>query len=78
MNMQNLASKESLGVKFKDSIYTGLCSKLWFESDWDFCNLLSHDGFERDCPEIKFQTVTLSSQFKKVILRCSGQLFPIK
>ena len=38
MNMQNLVSKESLGVKFKDSIYTGLCLKLWFESNWDFCN----------------------------------------
>ena len=34
MNIQNLGSKENLGVKFKDGIYTELCLKLWFEHDW--------------------------------------------
>ena len=39
MNKQNLGSKESLGVKFKDSICTELCLKLWFEIEWYFYNI---------------------------------------
>ena len=39
MNIRNLGSKESLEMKFKDSIYAELCLKLWFESDWYFCNI---------------------------------------
>ena len=34
-----LGSKESLGVKFKDGMYAKLHLKLWFESDWYFCNI---------------------------------------
>ena len=36
-----------------------------------FVILLSQDGFENDCPEIKFQTVTSYSQFEKVIVQKS-------
>ena len=32
-HMMNIDSKESLGVKFKDSIYVELRLKLWFEND---------------------------------------------
>ena len=32
MNMQNLGSKEILGLEFKDNTYAELCLKLWFES----------------------------------------------
>ena len=52
MSMRNLGSKESLGVKFKDDICAELRFKLWFKSDWYFCNM-SQDGFESDCPETK-------------------------
>ena len=58
MNMRNLGSKESLGVKLKDGICFQLCLKLWFERGWYFCNITSQDGHESDCPEIKFQTIT--------------------
>ena len=54
MNMKNLGSKESLGVKFKDAISAELCLKLRLEM---FIILLSQDG-ESDCPEKKFQTIT--------------------
>ena len=59
MNMQNLGVKESLGVEFKDGICAELCLKLWFQSNWYFCILLllSRDGFEIDCTEIKLQKI---------------------
>ena len=40
MNRQNLGSKESLGVKFKDGIWAEMCLKLWFENDWYFCHII--------------------------------------
>ena len=33
--------------------------------------LLSQDGFESDCPETKFQTITLQIQFEKVTVQKS-------
>ena len=45
MNIQNLGSKESIGFKFKDSICAKLCLKLWFESDWYFCNVTESGWF---------------------------------
>ena len=45
VNIQNLGSKESLGVKFKDRIYTEFCLKLWFESDWYFYNITESGWF---------------------------------
>ena len=39
MNVQNRGSKESLQVKFNDGICAELCLKLWFESNWYFCNI---------------------------------------
>ena len=39
INIRNLGSKESLGVKFKEGICAKLCLKLCFESDWYFCNI---------------------------------------
>ena len=39
MNMQNLVSKGSAGVKYKDDICKKLCLKLWFESDGYICNI---------------------------------------
>ena len=35
-NIQNLGSKESLGVNFKEGICTKLFLKLWLESNWHF------------------------------------------
>ena len=39
--MQNLVSQESVGVKYIDGIYAELFLKVWFESDWYFCNIES-------------------------------------
>ena len=45
MNIQNVGSKESLGVKFKDSIFAELCLKHWFENGWYFCNITESGWF---------------------------------
>ena len=45
MNIGNLGSKESIGVKYKDGTYALLCLKLWFESDWYFCNITESGWF---------------------------------
>ena len=37
--VRNLGLKESVGVKFKEGICAKFCLKLWFESDWYFCNI---------------------------------------
>ena len=37
INMQNLGSQESVGVKYIHIRQIFL--KLWFESDWYFCNI---------------------------------------
>ena len=39
MNMQNLGSQESVGIKYVDGIYAEFCLKLWSESDCYFCNI---------------------------------------
>ena len=46
MNARNLASKESLGLKFQEGILAKLCLKVWFESYWYFCYINEQDGFE--------------------------------
>ena len=43
MNIRNLGSKESVGVKYKDGICAELCLKLWFESNCNFVILPSQD-----------------------------------
>ena len=45
--MRNIVSKESLEVKYKDSICAELCLKLWFESDWYFCNITESGCFRK-------------------------------
>ena len=47
MNIRNVGSKESAGVKFEEGTCTELCLELWFQGAW------SQDGFESDCPERK-------------------------
>ena len=47
MNIQNLSSKESLGVKFKG----GICTEVCFKATAIFVMLLSQDGSKSDCPE---------------------------
>ena len=34
MNIWNIGSKESLGIKFEDSIFAKLHLKFWCKSDW--------------------------------------------
>ena len=57
INIQNLGLQESVEVKYIDDIRAKFCLKLWFEGDWYFCLLLSHDGFKCDS-ETKFQAIT--------------------
>ena len=52
-NIWNLGSKESIGVTFKEGIFTELCLKLWFEGHGLFVKLQIQNGFESDCPEKK-------------------------
>ena len=58
MNIHNQGLKESLGVKFNNSIWSELRWKLWFDSDCISVILLSQDGVESECPETEFQTIT--------------------
>ena len=45
INIRNLGSKESVGVKYKDGLCTGLCLKVWLESDWCLCNITESGSF---------------------------------
>ena len=54
INIQNLGSKGSVGVKYKDEIYAKLCLKLWFESNWYFHKIAKSGWIEDDCPETNF------------------------
>ena len=56
MNVRNLGSQESIGVKYTDGTCHKFCLKLRFESDWHFCNITENDF--KCAPEIKFQTIT--------------------
>ena len=38
-------TKENRGVKFKESVCAELRLKLWFESDWYFCNISKSGWF---------------------------------
>ena len=51
INMQNLGSKENLGIKFRNNKRAKLRLKLWFENEWYFCNITEY-------PEIHIQTIT--------------------
>ena len=58
MNIRNLGLKEKVGVKYRDSMCAKFGLKLWFESDWYFCNITKSERFKCDS-ETKFQTITL-------------------
>ena len=61
MSIQDLGSKESLGVKLKYDICVELCLMLWFESKLYFCSItksLSQVRFESDVSETEFQKTT--------------------
>ena len=57
MNMRNLGSKESFGVKFT---YAPNCveSYVCLKATGIFVVLLSQDAFKSDCPETNFQTIS--------------------
>ena len=58
MIIRNLGSKECLGVKFKDDICAELCLSSGLKATGLFVSLLRQDGFESECTETKFQTIT--------------------
>ena len=68
IKIRNLGSKGSIRDKYKDNICAELCLKLLFESDWYFCNISESDGFQSDCAETKFLTITFLSQFRQIFL----------
>ena len=37
--------RKRVGVRFKDGICAELCLKLWFESNWYFCNITESEWF---------------------------------
>ena len=54
--MRNLGSKGSFGVKFT---YAPNCVESYgLKATGIFVVLLSQDGFESDCPETNFQTIS--------------------
>ena len=55
MNIENLGSKESLGVKFKNDICIKLCLSYGLEATG--LSLLRQDGSASNCQETKFQTI---------------------
>ena len=69
IKIRNLGSKGSIRDKYKDNICAELCLKLLFESDWYFCNISESDGFQSDCAETKFLTITFLSQFRQIFLK---------
>ena len=58
INIRNLDSKGSVGVKYKNNISVELCLKSGLKATSIFAILLSQDGYESECPETKFQTIT--------------------
>ena len=67
MNIQNLGSKESVAVKFKEGICSELCLMLWFEI------LLSQDGFESDSPEERPKPSLPKVTSEAAVCRCSSK-----
>ena len=57
MNIQNLGSQESVGVKYIEGICVEFCLRSDLEKTHILVILLSRDGFKWD-PETKFQTST--------------------
>ena len=74
INIQNPGSKESFGVKFNNGIRAELCLKIGLQATGIFVILLSNDSFESDCPETKFQTISLKKYLSRRPLRNSGLL----
>ena len=71
MNMRNLGSEESIGIKFKNDIYGKFC----LETTGIFVILLIQDGFASNCPETKFQSLSeasLKEQLSRSPLRNHG------
>ena len=57
MNIQNLGSKESLGVKFKEALCAKLCESSGLKATI-FVIIISQDGFESDSLGRKSQTIS--------------------
>ena len=58
MNIQNLDSKDSLGVKLKIAYAPNFVQSSGLKATGIFVILLNQDGFESNYPETKFQTIT--------------------
>ena len=57
MKIENLGSKESVGVKFKYVKWAELCLRLWLKATYIFVMSLSQDDFESNSLETKFQRI---------------------
>ena len=65
MKIQNVGSKENLGVKFKDGIRTRFCLNSCLKATGIFIILLSQDGLESDCPETNSKQLLPKINLKK-------------
>ena len=76
MNIRNIGPKESTGVKWKEGICPELCLKLWFESDWYFCNI-TKSGCLKATVQKESRKQTLSKiASEAVVWRCSCEYVP--
>ena len=69
--IRNLSSKESTGFKYKDNI----CIKCALKATGIIVILPSQDGFESNCPETKFQLITLQSQMRSSRMQMFFKIF---
>ena len=71
MNIQNLGSQESVGVKYLGDIYHKFCLKLWFERDWYYCNITEsrwfYMGSRKKVPNNHFVKSVQKQQYADVL-----------
>ena len=73
--------RKRFGITFKDGICVGLCLELWFESNWDVCNIAESRWFfkstvqkkssKQPLPKVSLKKVTV----QKSIAKLNGHLF---
>ena len=75
MNIRNLHSKEGIGVKSKKDLCDELYLKLWFESDWYFCNITESGWFWKWLPRNKVPiNHFLKSVWKRTVQKSIAEL----
>ena len=79
MNIHNLGSKENVWVRFKQVIYAELSLKLWFQSNWYFCNItkqvlkvtVQKESPRQSLPKVTSEAAASRCSSKQVFLEIS-------